>query len=125
MRCPDCSSRNSVAARSCLSCGHKFKRKPVPRGLIIGAAVAAAGIAVWSAGAAIIPNLTDPEQGLIRVSKQVAAGPKNQDDSKRMSHDFDKALRSYLTKQAGLPTPEIAKRLQKILPEAAFEVHAV
>lgn len=125
MRCPECNVRNSVAARQCKSCGYKFKRKPVSRKVIIGGAVAVGAICLWAAGAAIIPVLTDPEQNLARQAKQVAAGPKNSDESKRMSDEFDRAIRNYLGKIAGLSTPEILKKLQKVLPSSAFEVHIV
>lgn len=125
MRCPDCTSRNSVAAKSCSSCGHKFKRKPAPKGFIVGAAVAALGLGLWIAGSAIIPSLTDPEQNLARVAKQLGVGPKNSDENKRMREDFDRAVKGYLSKLAGLPTPEIVKKLQKALPVSLYEVHAV
>jgi hypothetical protein len=87
--------------------------------------VAAIGIGVWCAGAAIIPSLTDPEQNLARIAKQVAAGPKNSDDNRRMKDELDKALRNYLSKQANLPTPDVVKKLQKVLPATAFEAHAI
>ncbi len=124
MRCPDCNIRNSVAARVCPSCGHKFKRKPLPRRLIAGVALVVLVGAVWAAGAAIIPNLTDPKQRLAHLAKEVAAGPKSSADSKRMGDDFDQAVRAYLTKLGPLSTPDIVKKLQAVLPSSVYEVHS-
>jgi len=97
----------------------------VPRGLKITAGVVVGGIALWAAGSAIIPNLTDPEQNLARVARRVAAGPKNSEDSKHLSEEFDRALRGYLCKLGNKPNPEILKDLQKVLPASAFEVHVI
>ena len=125
MRCPDCDSRNSVAARACESCGHKFKPRPVPGKAKIAAGVVVAGLIVWSAASFIIPNVTDPEQNLARIAKDVANGPKNSDDNKRMADEFDQAIRRYLSKLDEKSSPEIIKDLGKILPPTAYEVHVV
>lgn len=125
MRCPECSLRNSVAARSCKSCGHHFKKKPVAKELKIAlAGVVGLGI-VWAAGAAIIPQFTDPQQNLTRISKRMLAGPGNANEAKSMRKEFEQAVSAYLEKIGGASSKELTNKLQKLLPSEAFEVHIV
>ncbi|MBX9878842.1 MAG: SH3 domain-containing protein [Candidatus Obscuribacterales bacterium] len=125
MRCPECSLRNSVAARSCTSCGHRFKKKPVGKELKIAiAGVVGLGI-IWAAGAAIVPQFTDPQQNLTRISKRMMAGPGNANEAKSMRKEFEQAISAYLEKIGGSSSKELTNKLQKLLPSEAFEVHIV
>lgn len=125
MRCPECNLRNSVASRSCTSCGHRFKKKPVSKELKIGiAALAGVGL-IWAASAAIIPQFTDPQQNLTRISKRMLAGPGNANEAKSMRKEFEQAISAYLEKIGGSSSNELTNKLQKLLPSEAFEVHVV
>jgi len=125
MRCPECSLRNSVAARSCTSCGHRFKKKHVAKELKIAlAGVVGLGI-IWAAGAAIIPQFTDPQQNLTRISKRMLAGPSNANEAKSMRKEFEQAVYAYLEKIGSSSSKELTNKLQKLLPSEAFEVHIV
>src|SRR3990167_6029995 len=125
MRCPQCNIRNSVAAKLCQSCGTRFKRKPLPRGLKITSLVLATLLVLWAALSTIVPQLTDPEQNLGRIAKRVAAGPKNAEDAKHILQEFDRALRSFLPRIGHLTSARIAEKLRRVLPTNAFEAHVV
>jgi hypothetical protein len=123
MRCPQCSERNSVAANKCEYCGEKFKRKPLPLSvkLTIGAFTLAIGGSIVAS--LVVPKLIDPEQGLIRSAKRMAAGPSSLEDAKKIKKEFNDAMRTYLLRAGSLKPAELAQSLQKILPNTAFEVH--
>src|SRR4030095_862212 len=123
MRCPDCKQRNSVAASKCKACGAKFKRKPIPPGIKLTGVVLALSIPIWVAVSLVIPSLTDPEQKLTRIAKQVAEGPKKPEDAKRLHEEFDAAVRSYLSRFGQQPNEVLAQKLGKIFPASDFEVH--
>lgn len=123
MRCPDCNQRNSVAASKCKACGAKFKKKPIPPGLKITGVVLALSIPLWVGISVVIPGLTDPEQKLTRIAKQVAEGPAKPEDAKRLQEEFDSAIRSYLAKIGQQPNDVLAQKLKKVFPSTAFEVH--
>jgi hypothetical protein len=106
MRCPECSQRNSVAAKACYSCGHKFKRKPLPISLKIAFAVTGLIIVAWGAIAAILPSFTDPKNALARIAKKV-----------------DEAVRNFLKQNGTQPPAQLSKTLQQALADSAFEVH--
>ena len=123
MRCPECSQRNSVAAKACYSCGHKFKRKPLPISLKIGFAVVGLIIIAWGAIAALLPSFTDPKNSLARIAKKVAEGPKSEADAKSTKIEFDESVRNFLKQNGTLPSAELSKNLQQALADSAFEVH--
>src|SRR5262249_30453730 len=123
MRCPDCKERNSVAASKCKACGAKFKRKPIPPGIKLTAAVLALSIPIWVGVSLVVPGLTDPEQKLTRIAKQIAEGPKKPEDAKRLHEEFDHTVRSYLSRVGQQSNEVLAQRLNKIFPASAFEVH--
>jgi len=124
MRCPECTSRNSVAAKDCFTCGFKFKRKPIPLSVKIGLAVSVAGFAFWSVAAAVVPSFIDAGHSLTRIAKNVAAGPKTPDDALKMRKDLDSAIITYLKAVGKLPANEIATKLTNELSSSAYEVHA-
>lgn len=123
MRCPECSQRNSVAAKKCKVCGHKFKRKPLPLRLKLSGVVLAASLMLWAGASAILPGLTDPEKNLARVAKQVAGGPAKPEDGKRLRAEFDRALRTYLARSGQQSSRLLAEKLRKLLPGNFFEIH--
>ena len=123
MRCSECNERNSVAAKACRSCGHKFQAKPVPKSLMIGAAVCGGIILIGGIVAAVAPTLSDPSRALSRVAKKVAAGSSDANESKKSTAELDEAIKNFLKTNGTLPTPELAKKLQDGLSESAFEVH--
>src|SRR4029077_14669862 len=123
-RCPDCTARNSVAAKLCGSCGHKFKRKAMPLQvkLIAGGVVGVA--ALVGIAAAVIPSLVDTGNSLTRTAKQVANGPKSADEAVKMRKDLDQAVSKYLKEVGKLNTRELATKLQQELHSNTYEVHA-
>ncbi len=124
MRCPECTLRNSVAAKECRSCGVKFKKRPTPLGLKLGVGGAVIGLGVWGAAAALVPSFTDPGNSLSRTAQTVAAGPKSPDEATKMRGELDLAVRTYLKQIGKLPTKELANKLQDELHSSAYEVNA-
>lgn len=125
MRCPECAQRNSVAASKCLSCGHKFKKRPVPRGAKILAAGLGAIVFIWIIASAVVPIFTDPEQNLARIAKRVAQGPSDGNQAEQLMKEFDSALKNYLAVIGTKPDADLVAKLQKIFPSSAFEIHVV
>jgi hypothetical protein len=124
MRCPECTERNSVAARSCDACGYKFKRKPVPVAVWAGLGIVATALTFWGVASAVVPSLTDPSKSLARVAKNFLAGPKNPEDATRLKIEFDNAIKEFLVANGKEASPELTKKLQTILASDAFEVHS-
>jgi hypothetical protein len=123
MRCSECHERNSVAAKECRSCGHKFQAKPIPKSLKIGAAVAGGLIIVGAIAASVVPILTDPNRALASIAKRVAHGPADANDAKKATAELDEALKNFLKQNGALPTAQLTKKLQEGLSDSAFEVH--
>lgn len=123
MRCPQCTERNSVAARKCEFCGTKFKRKPLPLGLKLGAAGVVVAITVAVGASLVVPKFVNTEQNLARVAKKVAAGPRSVEDANRSKTEFSTAVRSYLKDNGNAKSNELTDGLQKLLPSNTYEVH--
>ncbi|MDR3615702.1 MAG: SH3 domain-containing protein [Candidatus Obscuribacterales bacterium] len=123
MRCSECHERNSVAAKECRSCGHKFQAKPIPKSVKIGAAVAGGLIILGVIAASVVPILTDPNRALASIAKRVAQGPTDANDAKKATAELDEALKNFLKQNGSLPTAQLTKKLQDGLSESAFEVH--
>lgn len=121
MRCPDCSQRNSVAARKCQFCGTRFKRKSgnVPVKLIGGVlgVVLVCGVAF-----AVVPMFHPSEVDLTNLGKQMARGPKSPEEAKQMNEQLEASLIKYLAKNGNLPSGDLLTNLQSELPTTAFEV---
>src|SRR5690242_16054820 len=124
MRCPECTSRNSVAAKDCANCGFKFKRKPLPLTFKIGVAATTGLLTLWAVASAVVPSFTDAGHSLTRIAKQVAAGPKTPEEAVKMRKELDGAVLSYLKQVGKLPANEIAAQLTNELQSTAYEVHA-
>ncbi|MBS1955312.1 MAG: SH3 domain-containing protein [Cyanobacteria bacterium SZAS-4] len=124
MRCPECTERNSVAARSCDACGYKFKRKPVPVTVWAGLGIVATALTFWGVASAVVPSLTDPSKSLARVAKEFLAGPKNPEHATKLKNDFDNSVKEFLVANGKDPSPELVKKLQTILASNSFEVHS-
>ncbi len=124
MRCPECTERNSVAARSCGTCGHKFKRKPVPVTVWAGIGIVAIVLTFWGVASAVVPSLNDPSKSLAHVAKNVLAGPKTPEHATKLKAEFDNSVREFLIANGKDPSPELVKKLQAILASSAFEVHS-
>lgn len=123
MRCPDCDTRNSVAAKECLSCGRTFEKKVIPVNIKLYAGVLLAIIILGCAGFALVPKFMDPSQALARIARRVAAGPKSGDDAKQAKAEFDSEMRNFLKQNPDIAGTDLVKRLNEILPSSAFEVH--
>jgi hypothetical protein len=123
MRCSECHERNSVAAKECRSCGHKFQAKPIPKSVKIGAAVAGGLVILGVIAASVVPILTDPNRALASIAKRVAQGPADANDAKKATAELDEALKNFLKQNGALPTAQLTKKLQDGLSESAFEVH--
>ncbi len=124
MRCPECTERNSVAARSCDACGYKFKRKPVPVTVWAGIGIVATALTFWGVASAVVPSLTDPSKSLARVAKNFLAGPKNPEHATQLKNEFDNSVKEFLVANGKDPSPELVKKLQTILASNSFEVHS-
>ncbi|CAN5400030.1 hypothetical protein BH10CYA1_BH10CYA1_00320 [soil metagenome] len=124
MRCPECTERNSVAARSCDACGFKFKRKPVPVTVWAGLGIVATALTFWGVASAVVPSLTDPSKSLARVAKNFLAGPKNPEHATKLKTEFDNSVKEFLVANGKDPSPELVKKLQTILASDSFEVHS-
>lgn len=125
MRCPQCSERNSVAARKCAICGEKFARKPVPKGLLIGAGAVAVAIAGTVFLTAMLPAMIDVEAKLGRVAKRVATGPKSHEDAKAMKRDLDDVIKEFLVRNGDIKGGVLRDKLKQALARDAFEVHVI
>ncbi len=124
MRCPQCTNRNSVAAKVCSECGATLPRKPVPTEIKFGLGFAAAVLILIGIALAFIPRLNDPQIALANAGKALANGPKSKSDANQLTTDFDKAVTTYLEKQGNLSAKDLAKKLQAALPGSLFEVNA-
>lgn len=124
MRCPQCTNRNSVAAKVCSECGAPLPRKPVPTELKFGIGFVAAILVLIGIALAFIPRLNDPQIGLANAGKALANGPKSKSDAAQLTTDFDKAVQTFLEKQGNLSAKDLAKKLQSALPGSLFEVNA-
>jgi hypothetical protein len=123
MRCSECHERNSVAAKECRSCGHKFQAKPIPKSVKIGAAITGGVIILGAIAASVVPILNDPNRALASIAKRVAQGPTDANDAKKATAELDEALKNFLKQNGALPTAQLTKKLQDGLSESAFEVH--
>ncbi len=121
MRCPDCSQRNSVAARKCQFCGTRFKKKAgnVPVKLI--GAVVGVGL-VCGVAFAVVPLFHPSEVDLTNLGNQMARGPKSPEEAKQMNAQLEASLIKYLQKNGNLPSGDLLTKLQSELPTTAFEV---
>lgn len=126
MRCPECTQRNSVAARACNNCGHKFKSKQLPLPIVGGIGAATVALVAWGVTAAVSPmgGGTSSGNSLTKVAKYVAAGPKSADEALKMRSELDRAVKDYLKQNGSLPTVKLASKLQETLHSSAYEVHA-
>ncbi|MFN8657685.1 MAG: SH3 domain-containing protein [Candidatus Obscuribacterales bacterium] len=125
MRCPQCSQRNSVAARKCTVCGSKFARKALPKPFLFGAA----GLGVVIAGSvllsAIVPQMVDVEHKLGRVAKRVATGPRTTEEAKAMKQDLDETIKEFLLHNGDIKGGDLREKLKAALKRDAFEVHVI
>lgn len=126
MRCPECSVRNSVAARKCVECGKVLPKKSTPMPYIFAgvAVIGLAGAGVMGIGAAITIK-KDPQSDLTVVAKRVAGGPKSPADAEKLKADFDKVVKDFLKKEGAKPSDALAKALEAALPSQTFEVHII
>lgn len=123
MRCPECTSRNSVAALKCTQCGARFKRKPLPMKLIGIASAVVVLVVVVLIGLAMMPAMMNPESNLQKVAKHVANGPKSAQDAERIRAELEDSVKRYLEKNTELSTKEIGDKLRGIFPSAAYEIN--
>jgi len=107
-----------------LTCGFKFKRKPVPLSVIVGIALSVGALTLWGVASAVVPSFTDAGHSLTRIAKRVAAGPKTPEESSSMRNELDAAIKTYLKQVGKLPANEIANQLTEELHSSAYEVHA-
>lgn len=124
MRCPECSTRNSVAALKCAQCGSRFKRRPLPIGLLAGIAGAVVLFVSIMGAVALVPGMFNPESNLQKIAKQVARGPKNARDAERMKAELEDAVKRYLEKHTELGAEELGAKLRAIFPSSVYEISA-
>lgn len=125
MRCPQCSERNSVAARKCKFCDAKFPRKAPPKGLLFVAGGLGVAIAGTVALSALLPQLVDVEAKVGRVAKRVASGPKSHEEAKQMKRDLDEVIKEFLVHHGDIKSGALRESLKKALARDAFEVHVI
>jgi hypothetical protein len=121
MRCPDCSQRNSVAARKCQFCGTRFKRKAVGIPLKLIGGVVGIGL-VCGVAFAVAPLFHPADVDLSTLAKQIAKGPKSPEEAQVMTSQLDSALMKYLETNGNLRPGDLLTKLQSELPTNAFEV---
>lgn len=125
MRCPECLTRNSVAAKKCDSCGQKLPSKG-PSKAILGASGGVVVLLALAIGLFLtIPKFADPEQNLSRIAKQVADGPATPQAAQSLKKEFEDAIKKYLEKKGSGSSSSLAGNLQGLLPNSAFEVHVI
>ncbi len=121
MRCPECTQRNSVAARKCMFCGRRFKRKNSPAPFIAGAAVVAI-VLIGVLVAAILPLFRSGTPDLDTLGDKMAQGPKSAEEAQTMKSQLDECLMQFLVKHGHLPSSDLLTKLQSQLPTSTFEV---
>jgi len=96
MRCPECSQRNSVAARKCTACGKVLPRKPLSLfgKIFLGSVVGLASILCL---AALCTTIDSPETALKRAAREVTGKSKSAEQAVDNYHRFDGAVQITFT----------------------------
>lgn len=121
MRCPECTQRNSVAARSCKFCGKKFEKKTNALPVKIIGALLGVGLLVGVASA-VVPRFGGQQESLKALADKISFGPKSAEEAQKMKVELDAALLDFLKKNGSLPSADLLTKLQSKLPTSIFEV---
>jgi uncharacterized protein YgiM (DUF1202 family) len=124
MRCPECNQRNSVAAKKCSECDFEFPKRPIAIQVKVIVGFAVCFLFLWGVGLAIVPRLNDPSVALETSAKALANGTQSKAEDKEQLDKFDSAMRFYLKQSQALPSQELTRKLQSVLPGSLFEVNA-
>lgn len=124
MRCPECEQRNSVAAKSCLACGAKFKRRQMSRGtkrlLAVLSVFAVGGLALSIS----LPKIFDSKAQLKNIATEISKGTASAEQEAKLRKSFDQTVKGYLAEIGADENKELVSKLQKYLPAEASEIHA-
>ncbi len=122
MRCPECSQRNSVAARTCVSCGKALPRKPLPvlAKIFLGSVV---GLVFVLCLAAISTTMDSPEKALIRAAGAITGTSRSPEQAVNNFRCFDQAVQVLLRKFGHLSTAQLRQKLAQSLPKSLYEAH--
>jgi len=122
MRCPECSLRNSIAARKCTACGKALPRKPLPlfAKIFLGGTVGLASIFCLTA---LCTTIDSPEKQLIKAAGEITGKSKSAEQAMNNFGRFDKALQVLLQKFGTLSTGDLRKKLAESLPKSLYEAH--
>jgi hypothetical protein len=117
MRCPECSQRNSVAARKCNACGKVLPRKPLPMPVKIffGAGI---GVGFALCLAALSTTIDSPEKALIKAAGEITGKSKSTQQASDNCRRFDEAAQGLLKKFGVLSTNELRQKLAQSLPKS-------
>ncbi|MGD9684982.1 MAG: SH3 domain-containing protein [Candidatus Obscuribacterales bacterium] len=121
MRCPECTQRNSVAARSCKFCGKKFEKKSNALPVKIIGALLGVGLLVGVASA-VVPRFGGQQENLKALADKISFGPKSAEEAQKMKVELDAALLDFLKRNGSLPSADLLTKLQSKLPTSIFEV---
>lgn len=121
MRCPECTQRNSVAARSCKFCGKKFEKKAKAIPIKIIGALLGVGLLVGVASA-VVPRIGGQQENLKALADKISFGPKSAEEAQKMKVELDAALLDFLKRNGSLPSADLLTKLQSKLPTSIFEV---
>ncbi len=122
MRCPECSQRNSVAARKCAACGSSLRRKGLPLGnkAVLGTVLAVAFIIGL---AALSTALINPEKALTNTANTLTSKSTSADQMMGNLKNFDHASRKFLEKYGSLDNNLLSEKLSTCLPKSLYENH--
>ncbi len=123
MRCPECSTRNSVAAKQCSQCSAALKTKPIPLRLKLYAVFAGGVVLLLTIGISLLSHLADSEASLNAAVKALATKTYSPEQSTAIFVNLDHALENFLKSHSGLSREDLLKTLQAKLPSTGFEVH--
>ncbi len=122
MRCPECSQRNSVAAKKCAACGSSLRRKPLPMGFKVFIGVFVGLIFVFCL-AALSTTLVSPDKSLINAATVLTSKSTSADQMMNNYKRFDQSMRSFLQKHGSLSNDELSNKLAGCLPKSLYEDH--
>jgi len=122
MRCPECSQRNSVAAKKCAACGSSLSRKPLPLALkvFVGTLV---GLIFVLCLAALSTTIINPDKAMTNAATTLTGKSKSVEQMMDNFKRFDQSMRSFLQKYGSLTTEELSSKLSTSLPKTYYEDH--
>ncbi len=122
MRCPECSQRNSVAAKKCAACGSALRRKPISLSvkIFVGTLV---GLIFIFCLAALSTTLVNTDKALSNAALLLTSKSTSADSMMVNYKHFDQTMRAFLQKYGSLSSDELTNKLSTCLPKSLYEDH--